>query len=790
MQSSHQALPLLSAAAMCLCRLYVTEEYLCFYSNMFGFETKFRLSYANIDRCTKANSAFFIPDALIISEVTLRQYTFRGFSEREACFYLLRSLLEAAGKKETGRASMSTTGESFWESERRHQSLAVSRTPPPRPSHSMLTDDDGDDTPAGVDADGVPNLPNARQGAVLNRRASISLPSSPTGLLSQAGDSSGKAMAAASAVLATANGGGDKSSPKSHSPATSAQEEVYAAAAGSDSHGDGSTGANGGTPGRQTTQPGSKRVSPATRVFPHTQDAADGQSIHGEREGPAEAAAQAESSQMASLSQSMSHPDIWRSSVEHEAAMAAVVAARSMKLGLSWTDTPQLTTEAHQAAFKSAVQESEQMETVASAEFPGVSIHRFNDTFIGDGALYSLPAFHAKRGDWEVTHSAWHQDPLLSQDALHRGLRFKTPVNIPVGKFPKQVDSLKKQKLRVFGSAGAVYESSTFVETAVPFSDCFHVQDRWLVEPLSTPTCAAAPPPEPGAPVPVVGCKVTVSWRCTWTKQAFLLRPIIERQARNDVFSFNKELLAEMKVYLSSNAVQSQSGHQPTSQPLPPEAQNQVESSQAQVVPVDDGNASTATADAVPATSAAPLAPLQRQPSQRQAATINGGNMKPPPPFKRLVLIALREPVQTVLLFFCLYLAIFWALQRYCWGPQSVVQPASPTEGAIKLLADLRPLYAVWGENNMLLREVLRNQERIGQQLATLQNDFHNLQNAPRAATMAQFTGGDHLEAAATNVDELTALVEKALRGMDGILYAVHEASSKANAAQCEATVG
>lgn len=53
-------------AAIWLPRLYVTEEYLCFYSNMFGAETKFRLSYSNIDRCTKANSAFIIPDAIII----------------------------------------------------------------------------------------------------------------------------------------------------------------------------------------------------------------------------------------------------------------------------------------------------------------------------------------------------------------------------------------------------------------------------------------------------------------------------------------------------------------------------------------------------------------------------------------------------------------------------------------------------------------------------------------------------------------------------------------------------
>ena len=74
-------------------RLYVTERFICFYSNLFGFEKKIKIPYSHVTCVTKENTAVFIPNAIAV--ITARkEYVFRSFWDRDDCFNLLRAYHE------------------------------------------------------------------------------------------------------------------------------------------------------------------------------------------------------------------------------------------------------------------------------------------------------------------------------------------------------------------------------------------------------------------------------------------------------------------------------------------------------------------------------------------------------------------------------------------------------------------------------------------------------------------------------------------------------------------------
>ncbi|KAH8063307.1 hypothetical protein JL722_2472 [Aureococcus anophagefferens] len=75
-------------------RLYVTERFICFYSNLFGFEKKIKIPYSHITCITKEYTAVFIPNAIAV--ITARkEYVFRSFWDRDDCFDLLKSFHES-----------------------------------------------------------------------------------------------------------------------------------------------------------------------------------------------------------------------------------------------------------------------------------------------------------------------------------------------------------------------------------------------------------------------------------------------------------------------------------------------------------------------------------------------------------------------------------------------------------------------------------------------------------------------------------------------------------------------
>ena len=87
-------------------RLYVTERFVCFYSNLFGFEKKIKIPYMAITYISKEYTAVFIPNAIAIITAK-KEYIFRSFWDRDECFHLLRSchanfrsVLETSGESE------------------------------------------------------------------------------------------------------------------------------------------------------------------------------------------------------------------------------------------------------------------------------------------------------------------------------------------------------------------------------------------------------------------------------------------------------------------------------------------------------------------------------------------------------------------------------------------------------------------------------------------------------------------------------------------------------------------
>ncbi|CAM9680174.1 unnamed protein product [Pylaiella littoralis] len=79
-------------------RMYVTERRLCFYANFFGLEAKMSLRHEDVAKCSKGNSAIFIPNVIVVQDKSGKDFVFRAFWEREECHSLLNKLRVEAGE--------------------------------------------------------------------------------------------------------------------------------------------------------------------------------------------------------------------------------------------------------------------------------------------------------------------------------------------------------------------------------------------------------------------------------------------------------------------------------------------------------------------------------------------------------------------------------------------------------------------------------------------------------------------------------------------------------------------
>ena len=75
-------------------RIYVTTEYCCFYSYIFGWENKLILPWAEVIAITKEKTAIFIPNAIQVKTVS-NKYFFASFVDRDSSHMMLVRLWQA-----------------------------------------------------------------------------------------------------------------------------------------------------------------------------------------------------------------------------------------------------------------------------------------------------------------------------------------------------------------------------------------------------------------------------------------------------------------------------------------------------------------------------------------------------------------------------------------------------------------------------------------------------------------------------------------------------------------------
>jgi len=73
-------------------RMYITERFLCFYSNVFGLEKKIIIPLSVVLHISKANTAMVIPNAITI-KTSRKLYVFRSFWDRDSTFDVIEAAL-------------------------------------------------------------------------------------------------------------------------------------------------------------------------------------------------------------------------------------------------------------------------------------------------------------------------------------------------------------------------------------------------------------------------------------------------------------------------------------------------------------------------------------------------------------------------------------------------------------------------------------------------------------------------------------------------------------------------
>ena len=77
-------------------RMYVSQGWVCFYSNIFGHRTTEVMPMARITAIEKKNTSLFIPNAIEVTvareDGTTARHFFASFQERDACHTVLRKM--------------------------------------------------------------------------------------------------------------------------------------------------------------------------------------------------------------------------------------------------------------------------------------------------------------------------------------------------------------------------------------------------------------------------------------------------------------------------------------------------------------------------------------------------------------------------------------------------------------------------------------------------------------------------------------------------------------------------
>lgn len=75
-------------------RMYVSQNYVSFYANIFGWETQTSVSFKEIDSITKEKTALIIPNAIQIGTLN-EKFFFSSFVTRDTTYVMLFKLWQS-----------------------------------------------------------------------------------------------------------------------------------------------------------------------------------------------------------------------------------------------------------------------------------------------------------------------------------------------------------------------------------------------------------------------------------------------------------------------------------------------------------------------------------------------------------------------------------------------------------------------------------------------------------------------------------------------------------------------
>ena len=481
-------------------RLYVTDRFICFYSNLFGFEKKIKIPYSYITCITKEYTAVFIPNAIAVITAR-REYIFRSFWDRDECYAVLKQMHDMyRGVVETGPNAHLEEGNAVGASAILGGSSWDTR------GDNVPSDDDYEDSVDRRDASaggpGVTDVPRgvgerkahkieARRASGLRREPSVD-ELVPTVAAAAATKEQKEPQPPSSATTATTTTPPpapvvvESSSQPSSAPSTVAPPP----------HG-----------GRERSHPGEPTT---TTVKKPTQQQQERKTTR-----PKVALPPAQPKTSASA-------PVVKSEQPRRRTPPHLAAAESAGSIISLGNITALGALAHE---------------LQSTTLP-CTIEQFFGHFLADGAPCSLAKFHEFQRDAEVTVTPWTEVPPKGphpDSSEHtRVLRFRRRLKSPIG--PASTRTTKMQRCRTFGRRGIVVNTVMTMED-IPYRDCFTVEDRWVAEPTADKQKT----------------RIRFEFQVVWTKTTIWKRRI-EASSKADLESFYDAYVHAAHAYLDDIA--------------------------------------------------------------------------------------------------------------------------------------------------------------------------------------------------------------------------------------------
>jgi len=165
------------------------------------------------------------------------------------------------------------------------------------------------------------------------------------------------------------------------------------------------------------------------------------------------------------------------------------------------------------------------------SEVPVMAMHLdcnmddFFHRYIAVNAPHSIVSYHRhETGDYNVSSKAWElQDDGVS---FKRTITYTHPVKIPMA--PPKAQVLKKQIMRRYGNHGISIFTTTWTK-GVPVSDCFHIEDRILIDNRSDD-----------------GVFISIAFDLRFTKYT-MLRRIVERTTKDSINEFHRKYVEYLR---------------------------------------------------------------------------------------------------------------------------------------------------------------------------------------------------------------------------------------------------